>query len=138
MRITQATILFSLCLALFTGACWARGTTVSIGETVPLGGTTTATANATATTQGSGSSEPTPQMQITPADGSTPSSTEGSGWENLGIISGSGDGESGAQATGGSTASPAQNQQGGTTRASGCAPAFALAGMGLLLFASRK
>ncbi|MCX6768678.1 MAG: hypothetical protein NTY83_02460 [Candidatus Micrarchaeota archaeon] len=128
------------------GACWARGTTVGVGETVPLGGTTTTTTTTTntttTTTQEEGSSEPTPQMQITPADGSTPSSTEGSGWENLGMI-GSGDSAEGASAsgdasgTGGTSATAQQNQQTGSAGGSGCLPALVLAGAALSLFVFR-
>ena len=137
MQATHAILIFSLCLALFSGACWARGTTVGIGETIPVGGTTTTTTTTnttTTTTQDGGSSEPTPQMQITPADGSTPSSTEGSEWENLGIV------DTG-ETTGGSsgdTASTQQNQQSGSAGTSGCVPALVLAGLGLALFISRN
>lgn len=160
MQATQAMLIFSLCLALFSGGCWASSTTVSVGETIPVGGTTTVatattntTTTTTTTTQSSGSTGPTPQVQITPAGGSAPSSTEGSGWENLGVMGG-GSGEetsgtegtgstgSGAEAMGGSTAgtgaaSAPQNQQGSPT-GTGCAPALALAAILLPLFVSRK
>lgn len=149
MRTIQLTMMFALCLALFSGAVWARGTTVSVGETVPLGGTTTTTTTTTTTAETTaeeeeGSSEPIPQMQITPADGSTPSSTEGTEWENLGVVDtgetiGGESGETGAEAeaTGGSTAgtTAAPSAQGTGT---GCAPAFILMGAALALFASKN
>lgn len=140
----SATILLALCLALFSGAVWARGTTVSVGETIPVGGTTTTTTTTTSEDE-EGSSEPIHQVTLIPADGEGTGSTEGSDWENAEILGG-GSGNSGAEAgtgeasTAGSTArtgtgATAQNQQGG---ASGCAPAFILMGAALALFASRK
>lgn len=144
-----AILMFSLCLALFAGACWARGTTVGVGETVPLGGTTTTTTTTTntTTTTHEGSSEPTPQVTITPADGGTAPSTEGSGWENLGVMGGSGNGSSGSGdtsgagegATSGSTAAPsAQQNTSGQGTSPGCAPALVLAGIALSLFVFRN
>ncbi|MEW5996955.1 MAG: hypothetical protein AB1657_05170 [Candidatus Micrarchaeota archaeon] len=148
MRTIQTAMMLALCLALFPGASWARGTTVGVGETVPLGGTTTTTTttNTTTTTaQDEGSSEPTPQVVITPADGSTPSSAEGSSWENS-EIPGVGGADGTQQTVSGSQPpvpgtgnEPPQPDGNGEDRAgTSCLPAFILAGMALALFVFRN
>lgn len=137
-------MIFALCLALFAGASWARGTTVGIGETIPVGGTTTTTTTTTntttTTTEDSGSSEPTPQMQITPADGGEAGSTEGSGWENLGVMGGSGSGNesTGGDSSGAGNGQPQPDGNGEDRTGNSCAPAFVLAGMALALFVFRN
>ncbi|MDD2655567.1 MAG: hypothetical protein PHQ80_02760 [Candidatus ainarchaeum sp.] len=139
---------FIAMLILLSAFSFARGTTISIGETVPVdGGTTT-------TPDGSGEetapppeedsdSGPIPQVTITPADGSGAPSGEGSSWENSEIL--------GVGETSGETGMPASEENAGATgeqpqpggngedrNGASCAPALVLACLASLALFAKK